>query len=345
MLKIDDSLSVRLTNLTFVCTMLVLLLHLPYAGFNPNFLQYVIGRYTYLAVPTFFGISGFLLAKHCNEEMWYVKVLKKRFFSLVIPYIAFCALYIVPIVIRQNFLHNGNWPNGAVCCDWYAIKRIFGLTPAFHPACGPFWYIRCLLFFVLLSPLVIAFLRISRSIAIVTLMALSFGVASVMATTYGRIHADFFYSFFCLRGLVSFCCGMALFFWGVPLNKLQRWGCVGICVVLGEFLRAIRIGSPLLDSLRSLAACLLLVFALVEIMPARPFPKILTSSSFAMFALHMLVYMLIAMFIDKIGRLDGALCELLSLMPVLLAWATSVAFAFVVKRYIPMGSQLFFGGR
>lgn len=109
---------------------------------------------TRIFVPLFFFISGFLFYGDNFTVKKYLIKLRKRFFSLIIPYffyisLAIIAFYIVqlffPILISDGKTAIADYKIG----DWLKAYGIGGL-----PFVGPFWFIRNLFLIVLVSPII-----------------------------------------------------------------------------------------------------------------------------------------------------------------------------------------------
>ena len=85
-------LSNKIANMGFVCACLVVLIHSPMFG-NVGFVTYLLKNFLVrIAVPAFFMISGFLLARHCGEEGWYCREVCKRVKTLLVPLWCWCLI-------------------------------------------------------------------------------------------------------------------------------------------------------------------------------------------------------------------------------------------------------------
>ena len=145
MLLISPALSSRISTLSFICACMVVLIHVPvptevgsYGWFLSSSLSYGV---CLIAVPFFFITSGFFLGRHVGEENWYQNALKKRLVSLLIPYLIFNAIYWGVTHLDVN--------------TWAPRNVVYGLwgDPCGYPSLGPTWYIRSLIVYVLITPL------------------------------------------------------------------------------------------------------------------------------------------------------------------------------------------------
>lgn len=95
--RINKATSDKISAISFICTCLVVLIHVPIPStqlssgwYLSKFLSYGI---CLISVPSFFVISGFLLGLHQNETGWWKRETTKRIKSLIIPYLSFNLLY------------------------------------------------------------------------------------------------------------------------------------------------------------------------------------------------------------------------------------------------------------
>lgn len=113
-----------------------------------------------LAVPTFFLMSGFLFFYKTNSftlEKYEYK-LKKRFHSLLIPYIVWNLIYMVYMILVQTLVPSMTSPDRKMILDYSMIDF---LDSFWHydgvsyggPIYGPLWFIRDLIVLVILSPI------------------------------------------------------------------------------------------------------------------------------------------------------------------------------------------------
>ena len=142
------------------------------------------------AVPIFFIISGYLfflkVEEYCRQV--YVNKLKKRWYSLVIPYFAWNILFMLWTLM---FIGGGILLHGK---PWNGISNYFFQNGCFHmfwnsgvwgerttwlgvethnsgPVLLPFWYMRDLIVMVVLSPVIFWLVRKTGALFIVLLMA------------------------------------------------------------------------------------------------------------------------------------------------------------------------------
>lgn len=345
MASISKQMSLKLSNLMVFCTMLITMMHLPYAGVNSVFAKVPLLIYvTHLAVPIFFFVSGFLMGQRVDDAGWYFTVLRKRFKTLVIPYFAMNTLMIPLLFVYHNLLNVGNWPAGGMGLDWYTIVRVYGLSWNFHPACGGLWYVRCLIFFIVLSPVLLYIIKLGWK-ATWLLLSLEM-IAFILAGNL--IHDDFlqaiFYSFFNIRGLFLFTLGIvcARDDGIMSLGRKLRWRLILsalLVIVLSAF-----IGNFYgIASIIKWAAFLLGFFLIA---PEKVvFPSWVVQSCFAIYVIHSSVYAGYCMLMRRFGVTllsENVFC---SLIPFVLMLGICFGITWVVRNYTPRLGQILFGGR
>lgn len=152
--------SEKIKNLSFIAIIAVFFIHTDCKGERDSlffFLQELLQTCSNFAVPLFFIISGYLFFYNKGDIQSIKAGIKKRIWSLFIPYVIWCSLFIVQIWIASQFktpnndyftiLHNGEILR--------FLKRVYIAPPlAFH-----LWYVRDLMAVVAISPLIFIFQR------------------------------------------------------------------------------------------------------------------------------------------------------------------------------------------
>ncbi len=127
-----------------------------------------------LAVPWFFVISGFFLVRGLADELndgslmsrlfgWWRSSIAKRLLTLGVPYLLWNLIYYGFKVATGKYGFDG----------WHCLTQLTGCD--FHevPACGQFWYLRNILFYVFCAPVFVLLLS-HRIVGLATLLILSF---------------------------------------------------------------------------------------------------------------------------------------------------------------------------
>ncbi len=162
--KIPTLQSNALSIAVFLNTILVVIrhsfnLHQYYKGGNPwmdpiDFnvsFQLFMARFTNVAIPFFFLISGFLFFNNIIEINNCLLKIKKRFTTLLIPYLLWNLLLLLLCIalskipaLKAQLKHTYGLEYSL---SWIVAKLTF------KPIVGQFWYIRTLFLFILSSPL------------------------------------------------------------------------------------------------------------------------------------------------------------------------------------------------
>lgn len=164
MMRISQVSSERVRMLAFVLALLVVPIHA--SGLSGEWMRgevsvsvgvlvfNLLGSDTIsrLAVPFFFVVSGFFLVNGLEREglrRWWGRALVKRSGTLLIPYLAWNLFYFV-----------FKLATGKYGFEWkLASDQLVGWNLFNVPACGQFWYVRCLLIYVIVAPLLVFLMR------------------------------------------------------------------------------------------------------------------------------------------------------------------------------------------
>jgi hypothetical protein len=157
----NSYLSEKIRNLSFIAILLIVILHgynLP-SNFDENSLTYKIENiihngFTRIAVPLFFIISGYLLFINNNKFslVIYLDKIKKRFKSLVIPFLFNSGIYAFFLL----GLYLLGYSFGEIKFD--SIKDFFYVL-IIKPIPFQLWFIRDLFIIILFSPIIYFFIK------------------------------------------------------------------------------------------------------------------------------------------------------------------------------------------
>lgn len=119
-----------------------------------------------LAVPCFFFISGFLFFNHLQEWSWneWSRKIKSRVRTLLLPYILWNMIALLAFWAYDN-LHGGQVSLFQQLQHYGGIRIFWGVDggipvgSSVAPIDGPLWFIRDLIYFVLLTPFIYLFIK------------------------------------------------------------------------------------------------------------------------------------------------------------------------------------------
>ena len=303
------------------------------------FYRLTAGVFGRLAVPFYFAVSGFFLARHAGEEGWWKREMGKRWKTVAVPYLFWLAAW---DVFAVSLTVAGNWRSGAglwtrLPAGWDALA-FAGLHPFREPFDVPLWYLRSLLLFVAASPLVFRLLRrfgrgFLAGLFVLSLVAVADGMpdwAYGLAVRFASVQGLFFFS----AGAWLALSGRRL-----PGGAAAAWGAAlaGFAgLVSAQWMNSRGVPGAALVHAFFLPAALLGAW---RAMPSVRWPRQLTDCTFAVFILH--VFVIRIMDLGLYGRTD---CAVL-LAKYLAGFGLGLAGALFLHRWFPRFSAFAFGGR
>lgn len=346
MVAMTDKLSAKLALLSFLFTLVVVFIHSPHGGTDiiGQSLDIVLpGAITNVAVPFFFFCSGFLLAGGVCQPDWWRTALKKRIKTLLIPYLILNVVY-WPIKFSVHTMAV-KWAeaNGqTMLLSWETPFEIVGI-PFFHgPAIGPLWYVRCLLLFVLVSPLFVFTIRRSRMFAgltfLGTVVVYFVWEAIKMTPCFSERMREFAYYGFSLWGVMFFVAGLCVRIWwrgefsrrvGVVSLTLGLFGCI--------FVSCLGWHMP---SRSYLLPCFMVIWGCLMLVPAYRMPKWLAENNFALYACHVPFFYFLSCGL-KVVKVELPM-TILSILYWIVAVIVILSLAVWLRRKFPRFAKLIF---
>jgi fucose 4-O-acetylase-like acetyltransferase len=131
------------------------------------------GHVDFVAVPLFFAISGFLFLRKFELSLAaYGEMLRKKFVSVLVPYILFNAGLAAWFYFVGSIEMMGSW--NFVLGEGLVVKTFgLGTTPINYPL----WFLRDLLVVFLVSPLFLIFFKEAPGVGLVTFFCLWTGLS------------------------------------------------------------------------------------------------------------------------------------------------------------------------
>ena len=292
-----------------------------------------------IAVPFFFVCSGYFLAGHMEEPGWYKRECVKRFRSLAVPYVFWCLAYAsIPLVASclSCLLHGRE----TMIPEDYANVRfwsvVFGLNPLAWPYFIPLWFVRALMMFTAISPLLFYLIKKSGWIGLLGFLLLAIAVGTYGRFLHIKIHLVLT-KCFNVSGLFYFCCGI----YG-RLTKVRLPGKGHVIALAYGLVCAAASGYCRMSGIKFFAQLWIpaLLFGLWRFVPERPLPKCLAGSAFAIYILHFIVF-------RCLGLMFNATVE--TVLQWILKWAAgvvvSMSVALAFRKASPKFADFAFGGR
>lgn len=335
--QVSKAASNRLAKASFLSALLVVALHV---GIGPKWVGKAVAL-TGIAVPFFFVAAGYLFAGRMGEPGWYLRQVKSRVKSLLVPYVFWNVAYWCFVVGLTVMLGTvGVKYGGLETLDGLMWRRwdILGVNPISFPTLGLLWFVRCLFVIALVSPV---FLLVSRKWGGAFLLLGYTGMV-----WFGATHPEpeqVWMSLWLVKGwmraVVYFGLGVWIRFNGGEDLRVPRSLAVVVLIVGWGTLAW---GNVLASSL----AVPITMWGLWYSLSDAAWPKGLTSCSFPIYVLHAFWGTVAAALISAVGlkawAADSALAWLIK-------WGIMVAGPLVtvwmMRRFMPRVGGVVFGGR
>ncbi len=161
----ERSTSIKIEYARFIAGLLIVLNHsLTYVYFpetsdvSKTLLDFFSSELCLVSMSFYFTLTGFLLFKDIREEVkditslgrWYVKTLKKRFWSIMIPYLAWNAVWTLFVYIVRRIPYFSGLIRDLKRCDGSIGSILRGVLLFEYNAI--FWYMADLIIIVCISP-------------------------------------------------------------------------------------------------------------------------------------------------------------------------------------------------
>jgi surface polysaccharide O-acyltransferase-like enzyme len=150
-----------------------------------------------IAVPLFFLSSGYLFFLGGWSQKKYVSKLKRRFHTLLIPFLFWNIITLVIHAVGESvpnikiYIANTIWPPVHSFSLFNYINALFGITQ--YPISYQFWFIRDLITLVILVPVINLFLARKSALLFVTVLFCMWFI-SVWPIPWPWVDAVFFFS-------------------------------------------------------------------------------------------------------------------------------------------------------
>jgi len=354
-MQMDEALSRKLRVLGLIAIVLVVYLHsynlyvAPEAGAEHPyrtvdlFVQSLISRnISSIAVPLFFSISGFLFFMKMERpasRRWFLAQLQKRIRTVLAPYLLWSLLSLAGFFLRDHayLVVPALAPKRAP--DTYSLLAL--LDQAFvHPIPYQLWFLRDLMIYVLLSPLIYLCLSRLRALGLAPLLALWFADVNLhVINCWGIL-------FFCAGAFIALDPGRKPRFPDIRSQALLLAGWLAL-VVLNAYWHAVGTGSSSVLNKISVLVGLAALWVNYETLLQRTERWILPLASFTFFiyAAHEPILSILKRRLMTMGGGSEAARLLTYLMLPLITIALVVCVGYGLRACFPRAYRVMTGGR
>ena len=344
-MKLDAETSAKIAGFGLICAFFVALLHVPQPmpvdTSTPAWWLFHLTAETFgrLGVPFYFVAAGFFLARHYGESSWWCRETSKRMASLLVPFVVWLALWnaeegalAVLSNLRSGAPLSEGFPSGG------ALLSRLGINPFDYPSDIPLWFLRSLLLYVVASCALFPALKRTGPLLPATVLVLSMA----LRLSDGSSEACRFLSrFVSLHGLFYFLVGasLALGVLRMPARNIL-FAFAGAAGAVGLFASQFLAARNIVwwGGLHELSLPLALLAAW-RVFPSVSWPRSLTSLTFPVYVLHVLV----------IRALDVVMYGDTSCAGIVVKYAAvsalTLAAAAAIRKFLPRCHSFLFGGR
>ena len=299
-----------------------------------------------VAVPLFFFISGFLFFNKGGYFTLptYLKKIRKRAKSLLVPYIIWNIIVYLILLLWQTF-----WPGSSsgsklvINYSFVEWLRIFwDIRSGFYPLCAQFWFLRDLMVVMILSPVVYLLVKLLKQYFLCILGILWF-TNTWFDITGLSIAAIFFFSCGSYFGIMKKNFVKTL----RPLMKLSVIIYPIVCLTILYFSSDPAVVKYLL-SLSTLIGMILAITISAYYISREKWSvnNFLSESSFFIYAYHQIILALVVKIAVKTfyPMSDFGLLAVYIISPILII-CFGLGLYYVLRHYLPRFTSIITGGR
>jgi len=352
---IDENISKRITSLRYILMIFVVVIHshlsvdeavnyYHYEFSQPYWIEILKNFITFTisssAVPLFFVFSAYIQYRK-NDK--YLVVLKKRSRTILIPYILWTVITVLLFYIAQSipqtrlfFQNPENMVSNWKLKDWLSIFTFHTDT---YPLVYQFWFLRELMIFIVLSPILKLLIKKIPGCLLIFLFIATQNNISLYFTSSAS--ALFFYAigFYFAENDIDF------FKLADKMRIFEYVILFAICIILSE----IKNGQYSIGFISTIISCLFMLKISSFLVKNENLYKVLnklSSISFFFYAVHApFLVTTVNKITQKIIPLHGIYCLLQFLLAIIVTTVLGTLFSLLVKTFFPRLFSILSGKR
>lgn len=327
----DTYFSKKITVINFILSICIVILHancsdlLNSSTSNLENLFNFIRIITDTAVPTFFVISSYLLYKNYDIKN-YLKKLKRRINSNVVPYIIWSAFFLTCFLILDNIPIIGEVVNSNIEYSLYGIFKYLLLAKS-DP---PLWFLKTLFEFVIISPIIYLLVRKNKVFGwiffVITLIT-----NAIIKFSYAGLTSILFWMPIFIMG-----CNLSLHYFKIEnvkrVSKLISYVCLFILFVIGISLLNISEKSFIYYLYRMVSP--IVIWNIIDLFDIN---KISESKyvgySFFIFCIHYPVIFVVKKILSKVIGFSEIGVLIIYIFTIIVSLIIIICCAFILKKY------------
>lgn len=333
--------SIRITYINFIMTIVIVFLHSNYIPVNNNILivklYKIIMAIGDMAVPVFFTLSAYLLFKKLNYSN-YLEQIRKRCYSLVLPYFIWSALFYIFYTLLSYIPQTAKFLNhNRVNFTFIGMMKDI-LFCTYIPQ---FWYIRSLFILVVLS--IIYYTVMQKFGKMVSFLVICILYAGNFIFEFNPCGFVTWMPLFFLSGWFTYFFEKNIEM--ISYKRSSKMICItaGCVLILGIVVSEFHVLSIVYYIWRNVSP--ILIFSIFYYVPVEKGVRWCHKQSFTIFAVH---YMFVAVYRKIFLNILGT-SIIMIIFEYLLTSVFSVVSALIVakiiERYIPRVGKLLTGNR